>query len=385
VKFNNSFQLRVEKDRQSLKVEINDLISRNESFLKGKIAAEKNSKTLEQQVQNALLKIETYVQEINDLSQFKSRSHFEMTNLSKKLDEAEAQISQLEKTKRQLISQVDEAKHKTRDESRNRGSLLQYNHLNVEITELKAQLEHTKQSNVELQKMISKTNQQGLQWKSMYENDALNKIYELEDTRKKLLVKLQETEEKFAQENANKLNNEKGLLRLQAELNESQAEIQRINGMLFTTDKKAKQSEKLANELKLKCDSMTIDLETAQNESKQHSIELFKTKQHCSQINEQNEKLNKEIKTLTDQLNELDAKLKEDDKRALNSGKAKNRCEIEKEALREALEAAENSVNAEKNKLAKLSIEFNQYKQNIERLLSEKEDEIQNMRYFNST
>lgn len=322
--------------------------------------------------------------EINELNQFKSRSQFEMNNLSKKLEAAEVQLNQFEKTKRQLMSQVDEAKRQTRDESRNRGAMLQYKNLNAEINDLKAQLEHEKQSKAELQKMIAKTSQQGNQWKSKYENDALNKIQDLEETRKKLLGKLHEAEERLELENANKLNNEKGILRLQAELNQALSEIERINGHYFTIDKKSKSFEKLANELKLKCDSITIELEKAQNESKQHSIEAFKTKQHCSELSEQNEKLNKDIKTLTDQLNELTTKLNEDVKRASDSGKAKSRCEIEKEELKEALETAENSAIAEKNKAIKISIEFNQYRQNIERLLAEKEDEIQNMKYSNT-
>ena len=78
----------------------------------------------------------------------------------------------------------------------------------------------------------------------------------------------------------------------------------------------------------------------------------------------------------------------EDLKRQLDEGglssheleKAKAALEREKEELQESLEEAESEVEAEQAKVLRLQLELSQLRQDIERRLSEKDDENEAMR-----
>merc|ERR1711931_506193 len=62
------------------------------------------------------------------------------------------------------------------------------------------QLEEEQEAKADLQRALSKSHAEVANWRSKYENDALARMEELEDAKKKLAVKLRDAEE--ATENA---------------------------------------------------------------------------------------------------------------------------------------------------------------------------------------
>merc|ERR1711860_183009 len=90
----------------------------------------------------------------------------------------------------------------------------------------------------ELQRALSKANAEVVSWRSKYENDAIAKMEEVEDAKKKLAMRLQEAEE--ATENAltKAVGLEKSKIRISAENEDLHANLDRANVTIAGLDKK---------------------------------------------------------------------------------------------------------------------------------------------------
>merc|ERR1712241_454656 len=86
-----------------------------------------------------------------------------------------------------------------------------------------------------------------------------------------------------------------------------------------------------------------------------------------------NKNLADEIKDLLDQLGDGGRSIHELDKQ-------RRRMESEKEELQSALEEAEGSLEAEENKVLRAQLELGQVRQEIDRKIAEKEEEVNNTR-----
>merc|ERR1719288_753661 len=109
-------------------------------------------------------------------------------------------------------------------------------------------------------------------------------------------------------------------------------------------EKKAKQFDKLVNEWKLKAESTSMDLDTAQKECRNASSELFRVKSayeesilQLDDVRKENKVLSNEIKDIMDQISEGGRSIHEIDK-------TRKRLEAEKMELQAALEEAEGAL-----------------------------------------
>ena len=66
---------KLEKEKQTVKSELDDLRTQVEHVQKGKATAEKLSKQLEQQLNEIQIKLEDHVKQINDLNQVKNQNY----------------------------------------------------------------------------------------------------------------------------------------------------------------------------------------------------------------------------------------------------------------------------------------------------------------------
>ena len=113
---------KLEKEKQTVKSEFDDLRSQVEHVQKGKAAAEKLAKQLEQQLNDIQAKIEDQARQVTDLSHQKTKLGGENSDLIKQVEESEHQIATLTKAKVTLQQQVDEAKRTLEEETRGKGS-----------------------------------------------------------------------------------------------------------------------------------------------------------------------------------------------------------------------------------------------------------------------
>merc|ERR1712152_30931 len=143
-----------------------------------------------------------------------------------------------------------------------------------------------------------------------------------------------------------------------------------------TMEKKARQFDRVVVEWKRKVDGLGMDLDVAQKECRNASSDLFKTKaayEECvaqlDEVRRENKGLSNEIKDIMDQISEGGRSIHEIDK-------IRKRLEAEKLELQAALEEAEGALEQEENKVLRSQLELSQVRQEIERRISEKDDEF---------
>merc|ERR1712170_260869 len=111
-------------------------------------------------------------------------------------------------------------------------------------------------------------------------------------------------------------------------------------------------------------------------ECRNASSDLFKTKAayeesvaQLEEVRRENKGLSNEIKDIMDQISEGGRSIHEIDK-------IRNRLEAEKLELQAALEEAEGALEKKPNKVLRAQLELTQVRQEIERRISEKDDEF---------
>ena len=116
----------LEKEKQNFKSELEDIRGQLDHAQKGKAAAEKLSKQLEQQLGDVQIKVDDSVKQINDLTHQKTKLLGENSESVRQIEDLEHQVNSLQKNKVTLQQQVDEAKRTLDEELRGKGSVSKY-------------------------------------------------------------------------------------------------------------------------------------------------------------------------------------------------------------------------------------------------------------------
>merc|ERR1719192_2468855 len=139
---------------------------------------------------------------------------------------------------------------------------------------------------------------------------------------------------------------------------------------------KAKQFDRIVGKWKGKVDSIGMDLDSAQKETRNASSELFRVKSayeeavlQLDEVRRENKNLSNEIKDIMDQISEGGRSIHEIDKIC-------KRLDAEKMELEAALSEAEGALEQEENKVLRAQLELTQVRQEIERRIAEKEEEF---------
>merc|ERR1712157_508023 len=166
---------------------------------------------------------------------------------------------------------------------------------------------------------------------------------------------------------------EKNKAKIQSELEAMAQQLDQAQILNSSMEKKAKQFDRIVGEWKQKVDSIGMDLDNAQKETRNASSELFRVKSayeesvlQLDEVRRENKTLSNEIKDIMDQISEGGRSIHEIDKIC-------KRLEAEKMELEAALEQ-------EENKVLRAQLELAQVRQEIERRIAEKEEEFESTR-----
>merc|ERR1712061_917307 len=176
----------------------------------------------------------------------------------------------------------------------------------------------------------------------------------------------------------NQLEKSKG--KLQGELEDMTVQLDQAQILNSSMDKKAKQYDRIVGEWKGKVDSLGMDLDNSQKETRIASAELFRVKSaydesglQLDEVRRENSTLSNEIKDIMDQISEGGRSIHEIDK-------IRKRLEGEKMELEAALSEAEGALEQEENKVLRAQLELTQVRQVIERRMAEKDEEFESTR-----
>lgn len=184
---------KLEKEKQGVRSELEDLRTQLDHTIKGKVAAEKLSKQLEQQLNDNQLKLEDGLKQINDLNHQKSKLVGENSEFMKQVEDLEHQLGSLQKSKVTLQQQLDDTRRSLDDEARGKSAMGQLNDIGFELSvkimnsilsasqlrnltadldQAREQLEEEQEGKGELQRQVTKLSGEVQQWRSRYESEG---------------------------------------------------------------------------------------------------------------------------------------------------------------------------------------------------------------------
>ncbi|XP_034551947.1 myosin-7B-like [Notolabrus celidotus] len=375
---------KLEKEKAEFRLEAEDLTSNMEHLSRTKGAMEKMCRVFEDQLNESRGRADELQRQLTEVSAQKARAVTETAEYSRRLEERDAMISQLQRSKAGVSQNFDDLKRQLEEESKARVSLAHAVHSSRhDCSLLKEQLEEEQEGRAELQRALSKANSQVVQWRTKYETDAVLRIEELEDAKKKLVVKLQTSEEAVESSHAKCSSLEKTKLGLQTEIEDLVVELERSNSAALALDKKQRNFDKILGDWKLKFEESQTDLEASQRESRNLSTELFKLKNSYEEALDQLETIRRENKNLQDEILDLTDQISLGGKTIYELERTRKILDVEKSDIRAALEEAEGTLEHEETKTLRFQVDLQQMRTEIERKISEKDEEIENLRRSN--
>uniref|UniRef100_A0A674C4L6 Myosin heavy chain 7 n=1 Tax=Salmo trutta TaxID=8032 RepID=A0A674C4L6_SALTR len=369
---------KLEKEKSELRLELDDVVSNMEHIVKSKTNLEKACRTLEDQMSEYRAKYEEGMRSINDFSMCKARLQTENGELSRQLEEKDSLVSQLSRGKLSYTQQIEDLKRQLEEETKAKNALahaVQSARHDGDL--LREQYEEEQEAKAELQRGMSKANSEVAQWRTKYETDAIQRTEELEEAKKKLAQRLQDAEEAVEAVNAKCSSLEKTKHRLQNEIEDLMVDVERSNAAAAALDKKQRNFDKVLSEWKQKYEESQCELESSQKEARSLSTELFKLKNSYEESLDQLETMKRENKNLQEEISDLTEQLGEGGKSIHELEKIRKQLEQEKSEIQSALEEAEASLEHEEGKILRAQLEFNQVKADIERKLTEKDEEME--------
>merc|ERR1711981_435789 len=287
----------------------------------------------------------------------------------------------LVKVKSSLSTQLDDIRRVADDEAKERQSLLgKFRNAEHEVDGMREHLDEETGAKDNLARQFNKAQGEADMWRQRYEKEGVAKAEELEMSKLKIQARLAEGESTIGQLNAKLSQLEKSKGKLQGELEEMTVQLDQAQILNASMDKKAKQFDRIVGEWKGKVDSLGMDLDNSQKETRIASAELFRVKSaydesvlQLDEFRRENATLSNEIKDIMDQISEGGRSIHEIDK-------IRKRLEAEKLELEAALSEAEGALEQEENKVLRASLELTQVKQEIERRIAQKEEEFASTR-----
>ncbi|CAB1342077.1 unnamed protein product [Coregonus sp. 'balchen'] len=321
---------KVEKQRANLSREIEEISERLEEAGGATATQVEMNKRREAEFQKLRLDLEESSLQHDATSATLRRKHADsVAELGEQIDNLQRVKQKFEKYKSELKLEVDdlssnmEAIAKAKAKNALAHGLQSTCH---DCDLLREQYEEEQESKAELQRSMSKANSEVALWRTKYETDATQRTEELEEAKKKLALRLQEAEEAVEANNSKCSSLEKTKQRLQGEVEDLMMDVERANSAAATLDKK--------------------------------------------QIN-----FDKEIMDLTEKLGETGKTIHELEK-------SKKQSEQEKTEVQTALEEAEviASIEHDESKILCAQLELNQVKSEVDRKISEKDEEIDQLK-----
>merc|ERR1711887_525496 len=169
---------------------------------------------------------------------------------------------------------------------------------------------------------------------------------------------------------------EKSKGKMQGELDNMVANLDQAQVLNAAMERKAKQFDKVIGEWKHKVDSLSMDLDVSQKDTRNASSELFKVKSAYEETILQLEEVRRENKTLSNEIKDIMDQITEGGRSIHEIDKIRKRLEAEKMELQSALEEAEATLEQEENKVLRCQMELNQVKTEIDRRIAEKDEEF---------
>lgn len=167
-----------------LDTELNDLRAAMDHLSNEKAGNIKLGKHLQAQITEIQNKYEQVTRQLAEVDVSKKKMSMDNEDMTRQIEEAESQISQLGKLKVSLATQLEDTKRMADEEARERATLLgKFRNVEHDLDTLREQLDEIYEGKSEIQKQISKANAEAQLYRAKYESEGLARIEELEQAK----------------------------------------------------------------------------------------------------------------------------------------------------------------------------------------------------------
>ena len=377
----NKMKGKIEKEKHAKRLLIDETRAGVEAVANEKAALEKQNKLLEQQKMDITKKVEEASLTLSDYDNAKKRVVVENANLLHSLEELENNNSLLSKIKATLTANLAETIKISDTEAKEREFLYnKYKTLEHEVDLVRSQIDEEGAGKANCLRLLSKSIGDAAMWRKRYETEGLAKVEELEAGKLKLQSRLAEAEGCVQNLNGKAMALEKERAKVQAEIEEMEVMMSDAEARFLALEKKARDFDKVVIEWRTKIDGLQSDLDQTQMECRSYSTELFKVKTSYDESSTQMDDVRRENKGLSNEIKDLMDQIGQGGRNIHEIDKIRKRLEGEKMELQTALEDAEGVLEQEENKVLRAQLELSQVKQEIERRIKEKSDELDVLR-----
>merc|ERR1719336_1507388 len=239
----NKSKAKAEAEKGRLERELQETKTALETAIRSRQTVEKEGKLTQGKISEANQKLDEMARALNEADSSKKKLTVEGQDLARQIEDAEAYIAELGKTKISLTTQLDDTKRLADAEARDRATLMsKFKTLSSELDTMRERIEEESEQKAEILKQLSKAQAEIQLWRSKYETEGLGRIDELEGNKTKLQMRLQEAEETIDSLHTKVASTEKTKHRMDTELEDLQLEFERVNAAAIVADKRAQNS-----------------------------------------------------------------------------------------------------------------------------------------------
>lgn len=373
---------KMEKEKHNLKLEVEDLQLQLENNIKGKVAIDKATKQLEGFLLEANTRLSEGQKNLTDMTAQKNRAIADNTEMNRKFQDYDGQLSQLSRVRQILVKQLEEMKAAMEDDSKIYSRIAGENKsLQVVIEKLEEQMDEEQELKTELQKQLTKSvNESGLLRQKLEALEATVKPDEMDELKRRMVARVQEMESQLEATVSKAMAMEKARNKLQAEVEALTLELDKSRTIITQLEKRQRLMEKAMEDWKKRITETEVELENVQKECRIQATEAYRLKGLHDEGLEAIEGLKKENKNLLDEIQDLIDQVGEGNRKIMDMEKALKRMEMEKDEMQGTLEEAEAALAQEAAKVQRSQAEVGNSRADAERRLTEKDDEIEAIR-----
>merc|ERR1719189_124993 len=168
----NKMKAKIEKDKNQIMHEIQDVRAATDEIIRSKASAEKSNKALITNLNDVNKKVEEANLTLGDFENAKRKIASENADLLRQLQEIENNANMLSKTKVQLMSALEETRRIADDEAKERMALLgKFKNLEHELDGMREQLEEEAGAKEDVLRQLGKAAQEADMWRCKYEQE----------------------------------------------------------------------------------------------------------------------------------------------------------------------------------------------------------------------
>ncbi|XP_063283107.1 myosin-9 [Pelobates fuscus] len=365
----------LEKVKQSLEGERNELANEVKALLVGKTDSEHKRKKVEVQLQELQVKVTEGDRVRAELGERANRLQVELDNVSTLLNQSDGKSIKLAKDFSTLESQLQDTQELLQEETRQKLSLsTKLKQMEDEKNVFLEQLEEEEEAKKNLIKQINTLQTQMVDTKKKME-ESVGLLESVEEIKKKLQKDLEAVNQRFEEKAAAFDKLEKTKTRLQQELDDISVDLDHQRQIVSNLEKKQKKFDQLLGEEKSISAKYAEERDRAEAEAREKETKALSLARSLEELLESKAELERVNKQLRTEMEDLVSSKDDVGKSVHELEKSKRALEQQVEEMKTQLEELEDELQGTEDAKLRLEVNLQALKAQFERDLQGRDEQ----------